>query len=260
MKNNDIRESTHSQAKVHTGVSDLMEEEEIRVCDTCGDAGFEDCLATCNKCDDGAEHIYCMPVKMPEVPKGQWTCQECMPREGTGKLVQVKLEEATRRSKEPSSARKRKNDTSFTSKSVKKGADIGSSGSEPCNDSRVCKDLSCEKLEEAKIKSVNDIVYSGPQSSSNPQERAKGTKVNDSANTTLLVSNSLELENGAESERVDEVTESDNICTRPLENMNFVIGEGSEGKGVEENSEGAGMDQMDLETADILMLLKQGNF
>ncbi|XP_019450286.1 PREDICTED: bromodomain adjacent to zinc finger domain protein 1A-like isoform X2 [Lupinus angustifolius] len=269
MMNYDIRESSPSQAKVHTGVSDLMEEE-IRVCDTCGDAGIEDCLAICNKCNDGAEHIYCMRVKMAEVPKGQWTCQECVPMEGTGKLVQVKFEEATRRSKKPSCARKRTNDTSFTSnlshekdrvalksQSVRKGADIGPSESEPCNDSLVRKDLSCEKLKGAKTKSLNDIVYSGLQSSCDPEERAKATEVNDSANT--LVSKSLELEDGVESGRVDEVTESDNICTRPLGNTNFVIGEGSKGKGVEEKSEGAGMDQLDMEAADILILLKESN-
>ncbi|CAL0302661.1 unnamed protein product [Lupinus luteus] len=267
--NDNIRESSHSQAKVHTGVSDLMEEE-IRVCDTCGDAGYEDCLAFCNKCNDGAEHIYCMAVKMAEVPKGQWTCQECVPREGTGKLVEVKFDEATRRSKEPSCARKRTNDPSFTSnlshetdrvplksQSERKGADIGSSESEPCNDSLVCKLLPCEKLKGAKTKSVNDIVHSGLRSSCNPQERAKATEVNDSANT-LLLSKSLEPEDGVESARV-EVTESDNICTRSLGNMNFVIGEGSKGKGVEEKSEGAGMDQLDLEAADILILLKEGN-
>ncbi|KAK7330899.1 hypothetical protein VNO77_25105 [Canavalia gladiata] len=59
------------------GVSDLMADEVI-VCDICGDAGLEKFLVICNKCTDGAEHIYCMRVKLNKVPEGDWMCEDCM--------------------------------------------------------------------------------------------------------------------------------------------------------------------------------------
>ncbi|GAB4834732.1 hypothetical protein Ancab_032995 [Ancistrocladus abbreviatus] len=43
---------------------------DVRVCDICGDVGREALLAICSKCGDGAEHIYCMCIKMDKVPEG----------------------------------------------------------------------------------------------------------------------------------------------------------------------------------------------
>ncbi|XVF11037.1 hypothetical protein REPUB_Repub07fG0234800 [Reevesia pubescens] len=67
-------------------------EYEIKICDICGDIGREDLLAVCSKCNDGAEHIYCMRVKMENVPKGDWMCEECMLSKETEKQKQNKLE------------------------------------------------------------------------------------------------------------------------------------------------------------------------
>ncbi|KAG0448288.1 hypothetical protein HPP92_027896 [Vanilla planifolia] len=51
--------------------------DDVKVCDICGDAGREDLLATCSRCNDGAEHTYCMQEKMDKVPEGDWLCEEC---------------------------------------------------------------------------------------------------------------------------------------------------------------------------------------
>ncbi|KAF0887960.1 hypothetical protein E2562_006885 [Oryza meyeriana var. granulata] len=53
------------------------EVEDVKVCDICGDVGEEERLAVCSRCNDGAEHIYCMRVMMEEVPEGEWLCEEC---------------------------------------------------------------------------------------------------------------------------------------------------------------------------------------
>ncbi|XP_057840226.2 uncharacterized protein LOC131050096 isoform X2 [Cryptomeria japonica] len=55
---------------------DLVEDD-VKVCDICGDAGHEDKLAICSKCNDGAEHIYCMQIMLEEVPKDNWLCEGC---------------------------------------------------------------------------------------------------------------------------------------------------------------------------------------
>ncbi|XP_076955161.1 protein PARALOG OF AIPP2-like [Bidens hawaiensis] len=52
-------------------------EHDVKVCDTCGDAGREYLLATCSRCIDGAQHIYCMKKPVDQVPKGNWLCEEC---------------------------------------------------------------------------------------------------------------------------------------------------------------------------------------
>ncbi|XP_015617437.1 ASI1-immunoprecipitated protein 2 isoform X2 [Oryza sativa Japonica Group] len=57
--------------------SSSEESEDVKICDICGDVGEEKKLAICSRCNDGAEHIYCMRVMMPEVPEGDWFCEEC---------------------------------------------------------------------------------------------------------------------------------------------------------------------------------------
>ncbi|CAN6986000.1 unnamed protein product, partial [Brassica rapa subsp. trilocularis] len=46
------------------------------VCDTCGDLGYENLLVICSKCKVGAEHTYCMVVKV-DVPPEEWICYDC---------------------------------------------------------------------------------------------------------------------------------------------------------------------------------------
>ncbi|AQL05471.1 uncharacterized protein [Zea mays] len=54
---------------------------DVNVCDICGDVGREYLLATCTRCLEGAEHIYCMRVKLEKVPVGEWFCEECQLKE-----------------------------------------------------------------------------------------------------------------------------------------------------------------------------------
>uniref|UniRef100_A0A1D1YD19 Bromodomain adjacent to zinc finger domain protein 1A n=1 Tax=Anthurium amnicola TaxID=1678845 RepID=A0A1D1YD19_9ARAE len=56
-------------------------EDDVKVCDICGDAGREDLLAICSRCSDGAEHIYCMRTMLDKVPEGDWLCEECKLKE-----------------------------------------------------------------------------------------------------------------------------------------------------------------------------------
>ncbi|KAF8044435.1 hypothetical protein BT93_A2428 [Corymbia citriodora subsp. variegata] len=56
--------------------SDILEQD-VKVCDICGDAGREDLLAICSRCSDGAEHTYCMREMLQKVPDGDWVCEEC---------------------------------------------------------------------------------------------------------------------------------------------------------------------------------------
>ncbi|XP_011028191.1 PREDICTED: uncharacterized protein LOC105128293 isoform X2 [Populus euphratica] len=66
-----------AQPMYYDGELDQMQDE-VKVCDICGDVGQEEKLATCSKCTDGAEHIYCMREKLEKVPEGNWMCEECM--------------------------------------------------------------------------------------------------------------------------------------------------------------------------------------
>ncbi|OEL21649.1 hypothetical protein BAE44_0017334 [Dichanthelium oligosanthes] len=54
---------------------------DVNVCDICGDVGREYLLATCTRCLEGAEHTYCMRVKLDRVPDGEWLCEECQLRD-----------------------------------------------------------------------------------------------------------------------------------------------------------------------------------
>lgn len=47
----------------------------VKVCAVCGDQGFTDLLATCNQCNDIAEHFYCMQSEHD--PNAVWYCVEC---------------------------------------------------------------------------------------------------------------------------------------------------------------------------------------
>ncbi|OMO93198.1 Zinc finger, PHD-type [Corchorus olitorius] len=78
-------------------------EYDVKVCDICGDIGREELLAVCSNCNDGAEHIYCMRVKMDSVPKGDWMCEECMLSKETLKQKQDKIEERVGIYKQPNS-------------------------------------------------------------------------------------------------------------------------------------------------------------
>ncbi|KAI4327279.1 hypothetical protein L6164_019759 [Bauhinia variegata] len=96
--NNSVREPWQSQLVDPSGVSHLKDDE-ARVCDICGDVGREHLLAICSKCTDGAEHIYCMRIKLEKVPESDWVCEECLLMTDYGKPKQNTLEETVRISK-----------------------------------------------------------------------------------------------------------------------------------------------------------------
>ncbi|KAL6501029.1 hypothetical protein OROHE_025226 [Orobanche hederae] len=73
-----------------TDDSDMMEQD-VKVCDICGDAGREDLLAICCWCSDGAEHTYCMREMLAKVPEGEWLCEECQALERVGNLREEKM-------------------------------------------------------------------------------------------------------------------------------------------------------------------------
>ncbi|KAL5704315.1 hypothetical protein ACHQM5_022760 [Ranunculus cassubicifolius] len=56
-------------------------DDDVKICDICGDAGREDLLAICSRCSDGAEHTYCMRIMMDTVPEGDWICEGCQLKE-----------------------------------------------------------------------------------------------------------------------------------------------------------------------------------
>ncbi|KAL5184018.1 Bromodomain adjacent to zinc finger domain protein 1A [Glycine soja] len=94
----------------------------VTVCDICGDQGFEEYLAICNKCPDGAEHIYCNDEKLEKVPDGDWwTCEDCRKSPGSPLLNSEFNGQLTNREVEKNVAihdtRKRKN-LGLLSKSV----------------------------------------------------------------------------------------------------------------------------------------------
>ncbi|XP_020112358.1 uncharacterized protein LOC109726943 isoform X3 [Ananas comosus] len=72
----DVRQKTTSESENSEEIED-----DVKVCDICGDAGQEELLAFCSRCTDGAEHIYCMRVMLDEVPEGDWLCEECQLKE-----------------------------------------------------------------------------------------------------------------------------------------------------------------------------------
>ncbi|KAJ0970817.1 hypothetical protein J5N97_018776 [Dioscorea zingiberensis] len=102
METSKIQESgkQHQQKIEHeNSVSDV---EDVKVCDICGDAGREECLAICSRCSDGAEHIYCMRIMMEKVPEGNWLCEECKLKEDAENKKVDKTEELPAVSRFPS--------------------------------------------------------------------------------------------------------------------------------------------------------------
>ncbi|KAL3650138.1 hypothetical protein CASFOL_006541 [Castilleja foliolosa] len=79
-----------TQSVDETGDSDMVEQD-VKVCDICGDAGREDLLAICCRCSDGAEHTYCMREMMAKVPEGDWLCEECQAQEHAENVWEEKI-------------------------------------------------------------------------------------------------------------------------------------------------------------------------
>jgi hypothetical protein len=71
-----------------TGSQSILLVEDVKVCDICGNSGYEKLLAVCSTCNEGAEHIYCMHTQMGEVPE-DWSCEACMLKQKTEGLKQL---------------------------------------------------------------------------------------------------------------------------------------------------------------------------
>ncbi|KAK9927930.1 hypothetical protein M0R45_025090 [Rubus argutus] len=172
------------------GGSDTVEDE-VNVCDICGDTGRELLLATCSRCSDGAEHIYCMRVKMDKLPGSEWLCEECMCKEESEKQDRRALDLKNRSRMNLKCARieiKRNRDGSTPSitgkgstgnieaKSITKKRDLEMSVksprvSSPCRETVLHRDSSSKELSKKKIKATNDVI-SGDRSSESSLENA----------------------------------------------------------------------------------------
>lgn len=70
---------------------------DVKVCDICGDIGYEEVLVTCAECNEGAEHIYCMQTLLEAVPTEDWFCEGCKlkQKENNQKKLEVITESQT---------------------------------------------------------------------------------------------------------------------------------------------------------------------
>ncbi|KAL8534784.1 hypothetical protein ACS0TY_010715 [Phlomoides rotata] len=105
-KNDDMDVENH--AADGTDDSDMVEQD-VKVCDICGDAGREDLLAVCSRCSDGAEHTYCMREMLEKVPEGDWLCEECKALEQVEKRRQEKIGRVDKNEKNNSSGQASEN-------------------------------------------------------------------------------------------------------------------------------------------------------
>ncbi|KAF8379092.1 hypothetical protein HHK36_028521 [Tetracentron sinense] len=131
-----------SQHVDESDTSDIVEDD-VKVCDICGDAGREYLLAICRRCNDGAEHIYCMQIMLDKVPEGDWLCEECKFKEETENQKQDEFETVLETLKGSSSNEKSKksrdtgafNSTLFMKDIKELGVDASSTNrvsSSPC--------------------------------------------------------------------------------------------------------------------------------
>ncbi|KAH7687372.1 Zinc finger RING/FYVE/PHD-type protein [Dioscorea alata] len=93
METSKIQVSAKQHQQTNERENSVSDIEDVKVCDICGDAGREECLAICGRCSDGAEHIYCMRIMMVKVPEGEWLCEECKLKEDAENKKVDKTEE-----------------------------------------------------------------------------------------------------------------------------------------------------------------------
>ncbi|XP_031402518.1 uncharacterized protein LOC116212061 isoform X2 [Punica granatum] len=128
-------------------------DEDVRVCDICGDAGHEGLLAICTKCNDGAEHIYCMHIKMDKVPAGDWVCEDCEISQESGRERQKELEEAEKALKRSYSIDATQRLGSLGPSNLKKKLQVDADASD--FEKRTAKAVSCSSKLSSKITSGN---------------------------------------------------------------------------------------------------------
>ncbi|KAM7274005.1 hypothetical protein ACFE04_028669 [Oxalis oulophora] len=146
-------------------------EQDVKVCDICGDAGREDLLATCSRCTDGAEHTYCMRIMLQKVPEGDWLCEECQFAEDSESQRQGSGAEEKKTSKGSSimqnSGKKRAGSVEVAS-SAKRQA-IETSFESRKSSASLSRESSFKSLDKGKTR----LPYSGNQSGNDIPESAR---------------------------------------------------------------------------------------
>ncbi|KAK7263302.1 hypothetical protein RJT34_30890 [Clitoria ternatea] len=152
------------------------------ICDMCGDAGRQDLLAICSKCNEGAEHIYCMRVTRGRVPD-DWVCEECKERsECQQSESPVNLEPWSNSMLKFKSScdwkrRQARRCIGSTSQSVKKDR-VNRMHAEPplsfkpCYNTLLPRDFSCKNPNDGNAKATKDTT-SELQTFHNPQAKVK---------------------------------------------------------------------------------------
>ncbi|ESR50667.1 hypothetical protein CICLE_v10033462mg, partial [Citrus x clementina] len=194
-----------------TDESDIMEQD-VKVCDICGDAGREDLLAICSRCSDGAEHTYCMKEMLQKVPEGDWLCEECKFAEETEKQKQGSDIEGKRTNKQSTSTQssgKRHAENLDAAPAAKRQAIETSPGYpkplSPSKAAALSRDSSFKSLDKGKVRPVTF----GNNSSNDVVETAR------SPGGTLLKSSSFStLNSKAKVKLVDEVVPQKQKATR----------------------------------------------
>ncbi|XWS47933.1 hypothetical protein CRYUN_Cryun13aG0028600 [Craigia yunnanensis] len=62
-----------------------------KLCDICGDVGYEELIRTCSQCTIG-RHIYCMQVLVTDVSE-DWVCEVCLPKNDIDSLKFGEMED-----------------------------------------------------------------------------------------------------------------------------------------------------------------------
>lgn len=181
-----------------TDESDIMEQD-VKVCDICGDAGREDLLAICSRCSDGAEHTYCMKEMLQKVPEGDWLCEECKFAEETEKQKQGSDIEGKRTNKQSTSTQssgKRHAENLDAAPAAKRQAIETSPGYpkplSPSKAAALSRDSSFKSLDKGKVRPVtfgnnssNDVVETARSPGGLLPQTTKGTLLKSSSFSTL---------------------------------------------------------------------------
>lgn len=69
-------------------------EDDVKVCDICGDPGYAEMIAVCSECNEGAEHVYCVQTLLSHVPEGYWQCEGCKMKQSVGGSTQSGIQPA----------------------------------------------------------------------------------------------------------------------------------------------------------------------
>ncbi|CAN4089362.1 unnamed protein product [Withania somnifera] len=164
----DTKDGSLSHQMDETEDSDI-EEQDVKVCDICGDAGREDLLAICCKCTDGAEHTYCMRKMLKKVPEGDWMCEECKFDEEMKNRKEDKSVKFDGNGKSYPTGQIAVGNTGLTAKTEAKPPDFDgdiasdpkTSGKRRMDDTEVSSVAKKQALEPGKLKSANQISSGG---------------------------------------------------------------------------------------------------